>query len=137
MHEKRFSEDDEMHGHEVSSWHHRFVSAQAEKEDMQARCDREVAMLHSQRETLLRTLKAEKAGHETELELLKTRVADADKMRLDLENQLDEAKREVFRLLNTSYYEFTQQKSLPDLNESLLLGKLHTLNVAYKAARNY
>eukprot|EP00392_Amoebophrya_sp_AT5.2_P010421 g10481.t1 len=96
--ELKLMEEHEFHGHEVSSWSHRYVGVQAEKEDLQARMDREVSMLSAQKQGLGRTVKAELNLYESELKKLKTTITDCHKAKGELEKQLDDAKREVFRL---------------------------------------
>ncbi|CAD7929564.1 unnamed protein product [Amoebophrya sp. A120] len=96
--ELKLMEEHEFHGHEVSSWSHRYVGVQAEKEDLQARMDRELSMLTAQKQGLDRSVKAELNLYETELGKLKSTIQDCQKARSDLEKQLDDAKREVFRL---------------------------------------
>ncbi|CAD7973361.1 unnamed protein product [Amoebophrya sp. A25] len=96
--ELKLMEEHEFHGHEVSSWSHRYVGVQAEKEDIQARMDRELSMLTAQKHGLDRTVKAELALYEQELKKLKGTIQDCHGAKGDLEKQLDDAKREVFRL---------------------------------------
>ena len=55
-------------------------------------------MLTSQKEGLDRTLKAEKSLYDVEGMKLATTIDDAHKAKSELDKQLDEAKREVFRL---------------------------------------
>jgi len=96
--ELKLVEEHEFHGHEVSSWSHRYVSAQAEREDMQARMDRELSMLASQKQGLTRSVKAEKSLYQQEIAKLDASIGESTKSKGDLEKQLDDAKREVFRL---------------------------------------
>ena len=69
----------------MSSWSHRYVGVQAEKEDLQARMDREVSMLSAQKQGLGRTVKAELNLYESELKKLKTTITDCHKAKGDLE----------------------------------------------------
>lgn len=57
-----------------------------------------MAMLTSQKEGLQRSLKAEQALYVSESDKLHNTISEGGKAKLELEKQLDEAKKEVFRL---------------------------------------